>query len=106
VTRPNFIARVFLFLLALCLTATSAQAASATGKLVHSNGSPAMGITVTLANANGRSPMVQSGKDGTYSLTNIPDGQYSLEVWVDPKTPQTYQVTVNGDTNLPQVTVP
>jgi hypothetical protein len=92
--------------MALCLTATAAQAASATGKLVHRNGSPAMGITVTLANSTGRSPMVQSGNDGTYSLTNIPDGQYSLEVWVDPKTPQTYQVTIHGDTTLHQVTVP
>lgn len=50
--------------------------------------------------------MIESGKDGAYTLTNIPDGQYSLEVWVDSRKPQTYQVTIKGDTNLPQVTVP
>jgi len=105
-SRLALLTRVLICAMTLGLAAAAAQAASASGKLVHRNGSPATGITVTLANAQGRSPLVQSGKDGTYTLTNIPDGQYSLEVWVDPKTPQTYRVTIKGDTDLPQVTVP
>jgi hypothetical protein len=105
-TRVPIPIRVFICTMALGIAATAAHAASANGKLVHRDGSPASGITVTLANAQGRSPLAQSGKDGTFTLANIPDGQYSLEVWADPKAPQTYQVTIKGDTNLPLVKVP
>jgi hypothetical protein len=106
-TRHAFLGRIFACSVALGLAATSALAASASGKLIHANGSPASGITVTLANNQGRSAPAQSAGDGAYTLTNIPAGQYYLEVWAGAKPPMTYQVTITQpNTLLPQVTVP
>lgn len=93
---------------ALAFASVAAHAASVRGQLVHKNGQPVAGITVTISDhKNYRSTPAQVGKDGMYYLYNIPAGQYYLEVWVNPKTPQMYQVTVTEpNTDMPRVTVP
>jgi hypothetical protein len=93
--------------MALGLTVTAAQAATVAGKLLHRDNTPAAGITLTLANNQGRSAPVQSDSNGSYILYNIPAGEYYLEVWVDPRTPQTDKVTINEpSTNLRTEVVP
>jgi hypothetical protein len=105
-TCHAFLGRVFACVIALGLTSAAALAASASGKLIHANGTPAPGITVTLANNQGRSAPARSDSSGSYTLSNIPAGRYYLEVWVDPRSPQTYPVTITEpSTSLPQVTV-
>jgi hypothetical protein len=97
----------FVCLAALICAAAAAHAATASGKLMHANGSPAAGVTVTLSNERGRSAPAQSDASGAYTLPNIPAGQYYLEVWANPKTPQTVEVTVSEPaTSLPLVKVP
>lgn len=106
-THPTSPFRALVCILVLALVAAAAHAATASGKVVHANGSPAPGITVTLANDQGRSAPAQSDSSGSYTLTNIPAGRYYLEVWVNPRSPRTYQVTITEpNTPLPQVTVP
>jgi hypothetical protein len=87
--------RFFVGVLAVGIPA-AAEAATVSGQLVHSSdNTPAAGITVTLANGGGRSQPVKSDEKGSYSFSNIPAGQYYLEVWVNPTTPQSYTVTVS-----------
>jgi len=98
--------RLFVCLAATALASVAAHAASASGKLIHANGSPAAGVTVTLSNERGRSAPAHSDSNGSYTLNNIPAGQYYLEVWVNPRTPQTVQVTITEpSTTMPQVKV-
>jgi hypothetical protein len=93
---------------ALAVASTVVHAASVRGQLLHQNGQPATGVTVTISDHKSyRSSPAQSGNDGMYYLFNIPAGQYYLEVWVNPKTPKVYQVTVTEpNTDMPRVTVP
>jgi hypothetical protein len=106
-TYPTSSIRVLVCCLGLALAAAAAHAATANGKVVHANGTPAQGITITLANNQGRSNPAQSDSNGAFTLSNVPAGRYYLEVWVDPKSPQTYPVTITEpNTSLPQVKVP
>ena len=106
-TRHAYTLRILACGLILGLAAAAAQAATASGKLVHANGSPAAGISVTLANDQGRSAPAWSDSNGSYTISNIPAGRYYLQVWTNPRTPQTVEVTVTEpSTSLPQVTVP
>ncbi|MGP8250657.1 MAG: carboxypeptidase-like regulatory domain-containing protein [Terracidiphilus sp.] len=92
----------------LAVASTTAHAASVRGQVLHQNGQPAANVTVTISDhKNYRSAPAHAGSDGMYYLYNIPAGQYYLEVWVNPKTPQVYQVTVSEpNTDMPRVTVP
>ncbi|HUB52542.1 MAG TPA: carboxypeptidase-like regulatory domain-containing protein [Terracidiphilus sp.] len=96
------------FCMAVALAAVSAHAASVRGQVMHQNGKPAGEIAVTISDHKDfRSSPAKVGSDGMYYLANIPAGQYYLEVWVNPKTPQVYQVTVSEpNTDMPRVTVP
>jgi hypothetical protein len=106
-SRHTLLFNVFAGGMAFGLAATAARAASASGKLVHRNHTPAVGITVTLSNNRGRSAPARSDTNGSYAFFNIPAGQYFLEVWVNPTTPETVRVTIKEpSTPLPQVTVP
>jgi hypothetical protein len=106
-TRRALFLRVFACMAALAGAAVALHAAAVNGRLVHANGSAASGITVTLSNERGRSAPVQSDGSGAYTLPNIPAGQYNLEVWVNPRSPQTEQVTITEPaTSVPRVTVP
>ena len=93
---------------ALAVASMAAHAASVRGQLVNRSGQPVAGVTVTISDhKNYRSAPASAGKDGMYYLYNIPAGQYYLEVWVNPKTPQLYQVTVaEPSTDMPRVVVP
>jgi hypothetical protein len=93
---------------ALALVAASASAASVRGEVQHRNGKPAEGIAVTISDHKDfRSAPAHVGTDGMYYLANIPAGQYYLEVWVNPQTPQVYEVKVaEPNTDMPRVTVP
>jgi hypothetical protein len=93
---------------ALAVPSTAAHAASIRGQLLHKNGLPAGDVTVTISDhKNYRSAPASAGSNGMYYLYNIPAGQYYLEVWVNPKTPQVYQVTIaEPNTDMPRVTVP
>ena len=92
----------------LVLAGVSARAASVRGQVLHQNGKPATGIAVTLSDhKNFRSARASVGSDGMYYLSNIPAGEYYLEVWVDQKSPTVYQVKVSEpSTDMPRVTVP
>jgi hypothetical protein len=107
-TRHAIAIRIFLSCAALWVASTAAHAASIRGQLLHQNGQPAASVTVTISDhKNYRSAPAHAGSDGMYYIYNIPAGQYYLEVWVNPNTPQTYQVTVaEPSTDMPRVTVP
>jgi hypothetical protein len=87
----------------------SAQAATIRGRIVHQNGYPAVGYTVTVSNPQlGRSNPARTGGDGMYYFFNIPPGFYYLEVWVNPGgAPLVFQIQVSDpNTDIPQVVVP
>jgi hypothetical protein len=107
-TRQNRITRIFLTCAAVAIASVAAHAASVRGQLVRENGQLAAGVTVTISDdKNYRSAPAVAGSDGMYYLYNIPAGQYYLEVWVNPKTPKKYQVTVKEpNTDMPRVTLP
>lgn len=107
-TRCAVLFRVGPLGLLLVLSAVSARAASARGQVLHLNGKPATGIGVTISDhKNFRSARANVGPDGMYYLSDIPAGEYYLEVWVNPQSPTVYQVTVSEpSTDMPRVTVP
>lgn len=47
----------------------------------------------------------EAGADGSYSLANVPDGDYTLTVWHEGKKVQSKKITVKGDTTA-DVTLP
>jgi hypothetical protein len=107
-SRRASLLRILLCCAALAVAATAAHAASVRGQVLRRNGQPAAGVTLTISDHKSyRSAPARSGNDGMYYLFNIPAGQYYLEVWVNPKTPEVYQVTISEpNTDLPRVTVP
>ena len=107
-TRRTLLSRAFVVCFVFVLTVASARAASIRGQVQHQNGMPATGVAVTISNHKDfRSSPANVRSDGMYYLANIPAGQYYLEVWVNPKTPLVYQVTVaEPNTDMPRVTVP
>jgi hypothetical protein len=49
---------------------------------------PAQGVPVTVFRSDvGRSAPSYTGNDGMYYLYNLPDGDYTLEVWAYPNSP-------------------
>lgn len=40
----------------------------------------------------------ETGADGTYTLANVPDGQYTVTAWHEGKKTQSKKITVSGDT--------
>lgn len=107
-TRRAMMIRLLFCCATFAVASTPAHAASIRGQLLHKNGQPAGSVTVTISDhKNYRSAPARAGSDGMYYLYNIPAGQYYLEVWVNPKTPQVYQVTIaEPNTDMPRVTVP
>jgi hypothetical protein len=95
VTHQSFLVCALVCRMAFGLTATGVEAATVEGKLLHRDNTPAARISVTLANNQGRTAPVQSDTNGSYMLYNIPAGEYYLEVWVDPRKPQTDRVTIH-----------
>jgi hypothetical protein len=92
--------------LALSLATAAAYAATVSGKVIHSNGSPVKGMTVTLSNARGRTAPVKTNSEGSFQFNKIPAGKYFLEIWVDPTNPQSSPATVSEPrTELETVTV-
>jgi hypothetical protein len=78
-----------------------AEAANIRGRLYRQTRGgtfPAQGIPVTVFAPNiGRSAYAYSGSDGMYYLYNIPDGNYTLEIWVYPNSPPlTFQIRAAG----------
>ncbi len=75
-----------------------AQAQTVRGKLYRQRGSesfPAPYVRVTLfAQGKGRSSPVYSGSDGTYVFYDIAAGEYTLEIWLDPKRPTSHPLRV------------
>ena len=43
---------------------------------------------------------VESGADGTYTLANVPDGDYTITAWHEGKKTQSKKITVKGDTTV------
>jgi hypothetical protein len=67
---------------------------------------PAPGVLVTVESNNYTSPAVKSGKDGLYYIPNLTPGNYTLQVWADPKSPLSFPITVKGSlTDVPPVIV-
>lgn len=94
-------------LLLLTALTVSAFGASVRGKLQNSQQQPKAYVAVTLYSAKtGRSAEVYTGEDGMYYLNNVPAGEYLLEVWVNPKSPLTYKVTIlDPGTDIPPIEV-
>jgi plastocyanin len=40
----------------------------------------------------------ETGTDGTFTLANVPDGDYTITAWHEGKKPQSKKITVKGDT--------
>jgi hypothetical protein len=92
-------------------SASSAVAPVATvrGRLVHKNGAPAAGISVTISCEKGaRSAPARTGSDGMYYLSNIAPGKDYLEIWTSKGgKPLVYQIKVTAPaTDVPQIAVP
>jgi hypothetical protein len=95
--------RIFSCGLFLVLASGAAHAATAHGRLVNAKGTPAANVKITLSNEHGRSAPVFSDGNGTYTLPSIPAGQYYLEIWINPSSPQSFPVTITEpSTSLPQ----
>jgi hypothetical protein len=91
------------------LATGSAHASTVRGRLVHANGSPAAGLSVTVYNPQtGRSSPAHTGPDGMYYLYNVRSGSYNLEVWTSPGgKPVVYQITVSEPyADVAQIGVP
>ena len=85
-----------------------AQAANIRGRLVRMTprgSKPAQGIPVSVFRKDlGRSAFAYSGNDGMYYLSNLPDGDYILEVWVYPgQPPRKYRVRAEGENRFSDV---
>jgi len=68
----------------LALLASHAlEAATLRGQLRCNNGdAPAVGIAVTVNGVRGRTTPFFTGGDGMYYITDVPAGQYVLEIWL------------------------
>jgi hypothetical protein len=90
------------------VAAPDASAATVRGRVIHSNGGPAVNYAVTITSPQrGRSSPVNVRADGMYYLFNIPPGPYRLEVWIPGQGPRVYQIQVHESyTDVPQVAVP
>jgi membrane-bound ClpP family serine protease len=69
------------------------------GKITDSQGA-AIDATVTLRSIDGTQSSVQevrAGKDGTFSIREVPDGEYSLTVSRSGRYDKTQRVSVKGD---------
>ncbi len=115
-TRRRIItrSRPALFAIAIVLMfAVFADAGTIRGRLVRRSGQgdyPAKGIQVTVFRSQmGKSSPTYSGTDGMYYLYNIPEGTYTLQVWVYPNAaPLTFTITVDGQqfTDIAPIIVP
>jgi hypothetical protein len=85
------------------------RVATVRGRLIHRNGAPAAGITVTISDQRGvRSAPAHTSPAGMYYLQNIAPGQDFLEIWPSQGSkPLLYKITVAApSTDLPQIAVP
>lgn len=106
-------ASIVIGVLVAVLLAGVAEAATVRGRLERQTPQgryPAAGIPVSVFRPDiGRSGMSYSGYDGMYYLYNIPDGDYTLEVWVYPNSPpMTFNIHVAGQefTDIAPIVVP
>ena len=42
----------------------------------------------------------ETGADGSFTLANVPDGDYTITAWHEGKKPQSKKITVKGDTTV------
>jgi hypothetical protein len=73
----NSIARIF-FALLVCASALVAQTASLNGRVYDESGALVPGARVTITGSARFSKTVTSGGNGTYAITGITPGQYSM----------------------------
>ena len=87
-----------LVLLALLGPAAQASASTVRGRLYRLTPQgivPASGIPVNVHNPSlGASGFAHSDAQGMYQLFNLPPGVYTLQIWVYPKKPIAFQITV------------
>jgi hypothetical protein len=86
------------FGLAVTLTclmqAPAAFADNVRGQLLRGN-NPVAGVAVNLVGPSGRSATVYSGRDGMYYFSNMPPGNYKLQIWDVPAAPALeFEITV------------
>ena len=109
--RPVNRKMILVFVMLLAHSALS-LAATIRGRLVCNGGqSPAIGIAVTVFNAQiGRSAPFFTGGDGMYYLNGIPAGQYTLEIWLYRQSPtptNAYHINVfEPMTDIPPIFLP
>src|SRR4051812_25852651 len=111
----RMIIRVLALIAALSYAGVAVSAASTVrGRIVRRSASgqyPAVGITISVNSNNpkvGRSAFVYTGSDGMYYLSNVPPGDYQLEVWVTKQRPVTYNIRVRDQafTDIAPVVIP
>jgi hypothetical protein len=97
-----------LFLSLLITTADAQQPLVNVRGQVLRNGFPALGIQLTLySQAIGRSALTYSGGDGMYYFYNVPQGQYTVEVWSFNQPQPIYSIQVFSPyTDIPRISVP
>jgi hypothetical protein len=98
-----------LSLLSFSAVASAQSVGTVRGMLQDNSGKkplPASGFQVTLEGKSYTSPAVKSGMDGLYYIPNVAPGNYTLKVWVNPKNPLSFPITVKGQlTDVPPVVV-
>src|ERR1035437_1615135 len=84
--KRNFFKLMALVASITFMSTTQAQTVNVTGKYLYHNDnqSPLSGITVTLVNqTNQVVATTVTNNDGTYSFTNVPNGDYSIKASTD-----------------------
>ena len=106
--------RVLALVAALSCAVVVSAASTVRGRIVRKGASgqyPAVGITVSV-NANnskvGRSALVYTGSDGMYYFSNVPPGDYQLEIWISKQKPVTYNIRVRDQafTDIAPIVIP
>ena len=97
-----------------CAGVAVSAASTVRGRIVRKGASgqyPAVGVTVSVNSNNakvGRSAFVYTGSDGMYYLSNVPAGDYQLEIWVTRQKPMTYNIRVRDQafTDIAPIVIP
>ena len=85
--------------LAILLAASQGKAATVRGQVTHQGGMAARYVSVRVVSSSGSaSSFSRTGDDGWFYLTNIPAGEYTLEVHSGGDRPVTVQVSVHEPT--------
>ena len=91
----------YLFLLLLCGAPAFAQTGTLKGVVTDESGGVVAGAKVTLTSSSGRLKEAATDKEGAYSFSNLPFGEYSIEALASQLTlPELVKVTLRSSVQI------